>query len=155
MNRRLIALLLLLMTLPACAKAYYATRREMVERAEVIAIVDVEEIQPTSLQGKHWTYSESAEARVVKCVKGQLPERITLLGKESFICAQVNLHRGRCLVFLKKDTPGYAGCNWRASCIPIDKAGQLSWLPTPGSREVSTRVSLDRAERDIQADMHP
>ena len=146
-------LFLVLPAVPVQGKAYYATRQEMVARAEVIAIVDVAEIQKIKIQGSHWTYSESAQARVVKCLKGKLPDTITLLGKENFICAQVYFHQGRCLVFLKKDKSGYAGCNWAASCLPLDESGKVPWLATPESREASTPVPLEKAEEDIQLDL--
>src|SRR5687768_4422391 len=85
---------------PASAKAYYAPEHEMIERAEVIAIVDIARVELTKTKSKLFDYSEIAHATVHQTLKGTLPQAVKLYGGESFVCAQVHFARGRYLVFL-------------------------------------------------------
>jgi len=142
-------LLLLLLTLPVLAKAYHATRQEMLARAQVIAVVEVSEIQGVQIKGKHWTYSQRARARLLKPLKGKPADELVIYGGEDFECAQVQLHRGTCLVFLEPELEGYRGCNWGASCLPVAD-GRLPWLSGPETRHPDRESTLEQAEREIR-----
>ena len=123
----------------ALAKAAYAAEEQMIERAEVIAIVNVARVEKAETKGTHWTYSEIAHATVEQTLKGTLPQTVKLYGGEDFICAQVHFAVGRYIVFLRRDGELLVGCNWHLSVRPIkDKqaewyvAGEhmtLSWQP--------------------------
>jgi len=123
----------------ALAKAAYADEEQMIERAEVIAIVNVTRVEKATTKGTHWTYSEIAHATVEQTLKGTPPQTVKLYGGEDFICAQVHFPVGRYLVFLRRDGEVLVGCNWHLSVRPIkDKqaewyvAGEhmaLSWQP--------------------------
>ena len=109
----------------------------MVKRAEVIAIVNVTQVEKVKMKGAHWTYSESAHATVEQTLKGTLPQNVDLYGGEDFICAQVHFAVGRYIVFLRRDGELLVGCNWHLSARPIkDKQAEwyesgvtLSWQP--------------------------
>jgi hypothetical protein len=116
----------------AFAKAHYALEDEMIERAEIIAIVDISRVEEAKTKGTHWTYSEIAHATVQQTLKGTLPQTVRLYGGEDFICAQVRFAAGRYLVFLRRDGERLAGCNWHLSVRPIKEA-QVEWY-APGQR---------------------
>jgi hypothetical protein len=86
----------------AFAKAYYATEDEMIERAEVIAIVNVARVENAETKAEPFNYSEIAHATVEQTLKATLPQTVKLHGGESFICAQVHFTPGRHLVFLRR-----------------------------------------------------
>ena len=123
----------------ALGKAYYAAEEEMIERAEVIAIVNVTRVEKAKTKGTHWTYNEVALATVEETLKGTPPQTVKLYGGEDFLCAQVHFVVGRYIVFLRRDGELLVGCNWDFSVRPIkDKqaewyvAGErmtLSWQP--------------------------
>jgi hypothetical protein len=123
----------------AFAKAYFATEEEMIERAEVIAIVDISLVERAETNSQPFTYSEVAHATVHQTIKGTLPRTVDLYGGESFICAQVHFAPGRYLVFLCHDHELLVGCNWYLSVRPIrdtqiewyvpDELHKLSWQP--------------------------
>jgi hypothetical protein len=145
-------LCLMLLTLPALSKAYHATRREMVGRAAVIAIVEIDKVESSSHQGKHWTYSQKAEARLVRALKGKPSSSFVIWGGENFECSQVTLSKGTCLVFLEAEGEGYRGCNWGASCLPVVKE-RLKWLTGADSRQIDGESTLPQVEQDIAADL--
>lgn len=148
MLRTLIFFLLLLS--PVLASAYHATRSEMIQRAQLIAVVDIEPPVACRVQGKHWNYSQQAEARLVQSIKGGAPEKLTLYGGEDFECAQVNLKAGRFLVFLVAQGDGYSGCNWNASCLSIDASNRVAWMSQSGRREIDCKQPLDQVTERIR-----
>src|SRR4051812_28988739 len=97
---KIFTLLLLTLTLPLSSfgKAAYYGKREMIKQAEIIAIVNVSKVEPTTVKGKGWTYREVANIKVEKVLKGKLSETASLYGGENFICAQVHYQPGRQLV---------------------------------------------------------
>ena len=103
----------------ASAKAYYQTRDEMIDRAEVIAVVTITNIQDADAKGKTWTYRTAGDARAIRVLKGKLPAEFTLHGEETFICAQCPVTEGHFLAFLKKDGDLWTGSNWHLSLRPI------------------------------------
>ena len=106
------SLALLLSLCGVQAKAAYYPADWMITNAEVIAVVEITTVTTNSVKGKHWTYSETASAKVEKVLKGRLPSEVRLQGGEDFICAQVKYQPGRRLVFLQRDGELLAGINW-------------------------------------------
>src|SRR5687768_7031084 len=146
--RILVALLAFLPSV-AQAKAYIATRGEMVERAAAIAIVEIKSTEDVEVKGGHWTYAERADARVDEVIAGDLPSRaIWLHGQESFICARVDWRPGRFLVFLAQDGDLWVGSNWHLSALPIED-GIVQW-PDADSRTPKS-VPLEDALAEIRA----
>lgn len=111
----------------AFAKACFSSEDEMIERAEVIAIVDISRVEKTEAQGKDWKYSEVARATVQQTLKGKLSQAVDLHGGENFICAQVHFAPGRHLVFLRCDGEFLVGCNWHLG-VRLIKDTQVEWF---------------------------
>ena len=132
----------------ADAKAYYGLENEMIERAEVIAIVDISRVEKTETKSQPFNYREIAHATVQQTLKGKLPQEVQLDGGESFICAQVHFKPGRALVFLRRDGELLAGCNWHLSVRPI-KGTEVEWY-LPGERIALSWQSLDTVLARIQ-----
>ena len=132
----------------ADAKAYYAPEDEMIERAEVIAIVDISRVEKAETKSQPFDYGEIAHATVQQTLKGKLPKEINLYGGESFICAQVHFKPGRFLVFLRHAGEFLVGCNWHLSVRPI-KDTEVEWY-IPGERNNLSWQSLDTVLVRIQ-----
>jgi hypothetical protein len=151
-------------SLSSFGKAYFFTRSELIEKAEVIAIVTIEEpeaaksvgesIDPfadaTSASGKNWTYSQQAKVRVEKTLKGKIPDEVVMYGKESFICAQCTLSKGRFLAFLTKDGDLWVGANWQLSLRPI-QGEDVEWYLTEEQRYPMKFQKMDDVVLQIQA----
>lgn len=142
-----------LVSIPVGARAAYATRLQMVKRAVAIAVLDVGPVESRETKGRHWTYSQRAEAKVVETLKGQLPPVVKLVAGEDFICARTQLEEGRCLAFLTKDGEDYAGCNWHLSLRPVGPNNQIEWLQRPDSNLLQGKVSLETALKQIRQDL--
>jgi hypothetical protein len=135
------------LSLSAFGKAHFFARSELIDKAEVIAIVTIEEpeaaksvgvsIDPfadtSRASGKNWTYAQQAKVRVEKTLKGKIPDEIVMYGKESFICAQCTLSKGRFLAFLTKDDVLWVGANWQLSLRPIQEA-DVEWYVSEEQR---------------------
>jgi len=132
----------------ADAKAYYAPEDEMIERAEVIAIVDISRVEKTETKSQPFNYSQIAHATVQETLKGKLPKEIQLYGGESFECAQVHFTPGRSLVFLRHAGEFLVGCNWDLSVRPI-KDTEVEWY-VPGERHNLSWQLLDTVLARIQ-----
>ncbi len=117
----------------ACAKAYYAPKKEMIERADAIAIVDITKVGKAKKKGEHWTYYQKATGQVERMLKGKLDRTITLYGQEDFICASSMFSEGRFLLFLGKDGELWTGANWHLS-----------------SRRIMERKKEDRTEVGVE-----
>ncbi|MFN7140233.1 MAG: hypothetical protein ACK4UN_12935, partial [Limisphaerales bacterium] len=139
----------------AFGKAAYYGKHEAIRSAEIIAIVDVQQVAPTNVTGKGWTYSEVASGTVEQVIKGDLPTSVQLYGGENFICAQVNYKPGRHLLFLRRDGDLLAGCNWHLGVLSIendqvrwfadDKGISLGWAPLQTVlTEIKTTLENDR-----------
>jgi hypothetical protein len=137
MLRRLLPLLLILLALPGVvqARAYYAPKAEMIQRAEVIALVQILMVEKTDTKRKSWTYRQKATARVEQVLKGKVPQEITLYGQEDFICGQCRFAPGRYLLFLKRDEDLLVGSNWQFSIRPIT-GDQVEWYAGDKSLEL-------------------
>ena len=137
--------LLFLASLPVSAKAYFKTRAELVTDAVAIAVIELGEPEPskrefsdggdpfTSGKSGKWSYSQQTKAKVIRTIKGKLPEQFMMLGGEGFICAQCKLSKGRFLVFLDKDKDYWVGSNWHLSLRPI-KEDTVEWYVTNEQR---------------------
>lgn len=110
------------------AKARFYDRTELVQNSSHIAVVSIGPVTNGKWTGKHWTYTQSASAQVVKTVKGTLPETIQLWGGEEFECAQTQLHSGRYLAFLIQEGQHYVGSNWANSLREIQQGDALMWF---------------------------
>jgi hypothetical protein len=149
-----------MVSLPVSSKAAYATRLQMVNRADSVAVVNIGPVTDCKITGRHWTYAQTAQANVEQTLKGSLPVTIRLVGQENFECAQTKLKTGRCLVFLGRveaagssGEPLYAGCNWQASLCPVLDNGKLHWLLEPSSCFATDQVPLDTALKQIRQDL--
>lgn len=127
MKKILLSLLLLsLLSFVAHAKAYFSPQKEMVQRAEAIAIVQIKQIKHVHKQGSFWSYGQQAIGTVETSIKGDLPTDIEIYGKERFICAQSLFSKGRFLLFLRKDGELWIGSNWDRGIKAI-KNEKVAW----------------------------
>lgn len=130
----------------AYGRAYFFSRSELIHKAEVIAVIDLQapvKALPTGqdqdpfggdvAEGKHWSYAKQANARVVQVLKGKISKNFILYGNESFICAQCRLSKGRFLAFLRKDGDLWSGVNWNFSLRPI-RGEQVEWYVSDEQR---------------------
>ena len=62
----LLTLLMLSLPLPALSKAYFAGRKEMVEKADFIALVDVVAVEKCERKGESFSYSQKAPAQILQ-----------------------------------------------------------------------------------------
>ena len=113
------------------AKAYFASESEMIERAEIIAIVNISAVEQAETKSTPFNYYEIAHATVEQTLKGTLPKAVKLYGAENFICAQISYTPGRRLVFLRRDGDLLAGCNWHLGVRPI-KGEEVEWYKPEG-----------------------
>ena len=150
MKPLLLALLLGLAVVPqAMAKAYFQNETELVTLSTVIAIVEIAEPQPSEQKGTTWTYRQSATAKVISRIKGDIPDTFTLYGDETFICAQCQLKAGRFLAFLNRDADLWVGANWQLSLRPI-KDEKIEWYVVYEQRPAMTYQPSDKVLKRIQ-----
>lgn len=136
---------------PAYGKAYFAARKEMVDRADIIALVDLGAVEKCLEKGQYFEYQEKASAKVEKLYKGKLPNFCTIYGAETFRCAQMRLVPGRAIVFLKKDTPQYHGSNWHLSLNHIS-GDKINW-PAKDDERQQRETSFAEAEKQLKQDL--
>jgi len=113
------------------AKAAYTGLEDTIESAEIIAIVKAERTSAADIDGEHWHYRQSVDARVLGTIKGPVVERIEIAANRDFICAPVPYDApAYYLVFLARDAGHLATVNneWGALQI-VD--GQVEWPYTP------------------------
>lgn len=156
------SVILLASSWSAFGKAYFYKRSELIDKAQVIAIIDVGEPaatppevrgeDPFELANRNWNYRQQAKVRVEKILKGQLPREFTLYGKESFICAHCELAKGRFLAFLTKDGDLWVGANWQLSLRPI-REGEVEWYVSEEQRFPMKFQKLDDVVAQIQEAM--
>lgn len=144
----LITLLAMVLPWAALGKAAFFGKEAAIRKAEIIAIVDIEKVEPTEKKTKGWTYSEVAEAKVDRVLKGELPGTVRLHGGENFICAQVKYKPGKHLVFLHKDGDLITGVNWHLGALPIT-GDSVQWFATDASIELKP-TPLRNALKDIE-----
>lgn len=123
------------------AKAYFQSKKQMIESAQAIAVVSIGEVEAIEKKGKHWTYRQRAKIRVDSVLKGDLSDEFFIYGAETFICAQCNLKSGDYIVFLKKVGDLWTGSNWHLSLREI-KGDKVSWFA--GSTNWYEMIPVDR-----------
>lgn len=155
MKPLLLALSLCLATVPqAMAKAYFQNETELVTKSAVIAIIEIAEPQPSEQKGTTWTYRQSATAKVISRIKGDVPDTFTLHGNETFICAQCQLRAGQFLAFLNRDGALWVGANWNLSLRPIQD-GDIEWYAAPELHQAQSyqpRASVLKRIQELLAD---
>ena len=148
----LISALLLLATPATWAKAYYPSAREMIQKADFIALVKLQPPIALETKGDHWTYGEASNAELSKAIKGVLPANFKIHGRENFICAQCHFLEGENLVFLRKDHDLYVGQAWNISCLPV-KGGKVSWFTNLDARQSDVQTKLDDCIKQIKSEL--
>ncbi len=153
---KLAAILILVFSNSALAKARYAPKPEMIEKSCAIAIIEVKDVKKAKTQGEHWAYFELANAQVEKVIKGTLPASIELLGDEDFICERCQVKPGKYLAFLRPEGSKWACTNWYLSVRPIEGT-QVKWYDSDGGTTLSS-YPLNLVLKDIEKQMskaHP
>lgn len=151
----LLTLFMFSLPLAALSKAYIAGRKEMVQKADLIALLDVGAVEKCDRKGEPFSYSQKAQARVLKVYKGKCGGNLTIYGGENFICARLNIVPGKALAFLRKEkeNDAYTGSNWHLSLLPLTANGeQVKWFSGPQEREPG-QFSLAVARQDIKDDL--
>lgn len=131
------------------AKAYYPSAREMIQKADFIALVKLEPPVAIETKGANWTYAEASSAKLSKAIQGSLPANFKIHGKENFKCAQCHFLIGENLVFLRKDQDLYVGQAWNISCLPV-KNGKVTWFSNLDSRQPDAETKLDDCIKQIK-----
>ena len=127
MKRILMLLMLLGVASPCFANARYAQKKDMIEEAECIAVVNITKVEKANRKEKSWTYRQKAAATVEQCLKGDVKGEITIYGLEDFVCAQCRYEKGRFILFLRKDGSLWVGSNWHLGIRPI-KEKTVEWF---------------------------
>jgi hypothetical protein len=119
--------LVLMFAATAQAKAAYKGKVQMIETAEIIAVVRITGVEAASVKGKFWTYRQKASAKVDKVLKGKVSDSVSLYGDGDFICARCHFEVGRYLVFVERDGDLLIGNNCPLSVRKIT-AEKVEWL---------------------------
>ncbi len=149
--KKIIVIIILLILLPTIlfAKAYFAGKREMVEKAEVIAIIEIVNTEGVEKKGQHWTYRQKVIGAVEKTLKGNIQDDIIIYGMENFICAQCRFEKGRFLLFLQKDNGFWIGSNWHLGIRQI-KDGKIDWFKHDESPFDMEEKSVQEVTQEIE-----
>lgn len=152
--KKIIITLSLLILLPTIlfAEASYAGKKEMIEKAEAIAIVEIVNTEKVKTKGQHWTYSQKAIGTVEKTLKGNIQDGdgIVIYGLEDFICAQCRFEKGRFLLFLQKDNYFWTGSNWHLGIRAI-KDEEIDWFKNDTSPFDMEKRSLEEVTQEIES----
>ncbi len=149
--KKIVLLIVLICSFPTIlfAKAYFAGKNEMIERAECIAIVEISQTEKIDKMGNHWTYHQKAKGTVETLLKGNVSGDIEIYGMENFICAQCKFTKGRFLLFMNKDNNFWIGSNWHVGICCI-KDGNIDWFKDDTSPFETERQPLKEVILDIQ-----
>ncbi len=142
--------------LPVAAKAYIANRQEMTEQADLIVLGQIDKVRACNETGRPFNYSEEAQARVIKTIKGSCPPDIKILGGENFICARFHIESGKAILFLKKTEGGYRGANWHLSAMPVIKVKDEEMVHMADNaydRSTDKTLKLNEAMKIIKEDL--
>ena len=148
-----VLLILLFMTTSAFAKAYFAGKKEMIQQAQYIVLVNISKIENVTKQGNNWIYRQKASGTVEQCLKGEAAEEIEIYGMESFICAQSRYEKGRVLLFLRKDGDLWCGSNWHLGVRPVYD-NKVQWFKDDEFRFEFVETSLEDVISDIRRTLH-
>lgn len=145
------ALCAMLLADNAFAKAYYARKAEMIQKAEAIVVVNVTKVEAVQKQGKPWTYSQRTTAEVEQTLKGAVTGTIEIYGMESFICARCEYKTGRFLLFLRKgDEDFWHGANWHLGIRSITD-DKVNWFKDEKSLFEMTPQPLPDVVKEIES----
>ncbi len=137
---------------PAWAKAYYPTAKEMIQKADCIAVVQIEKCEEKETNISYG-YRQLSTATVKNTIKGTLPKTITILGAENFRCAHCSFPAGESLVFLNKAENGsYVGAAWGISNLFISD-GNLPWFKDLNTRQSDVKKSLKDVIAEIKKEI--
>lgn len=142
--------MLLAVISPCFAKAYYAPKKEMIQKAECIAIVEVTKVEKSEKKGKPWTYRQKASATVKRCLKGEAKGEIEIYGMETFICAQCRYEKGNFILFLRKEEGFWVGSNWHLGIRPITN-NKTQWFKDDETHFEMKETPLDDVIKKINA----
>ena len=135
----------------ASAKAYFQSKQEMIEKAEVIAVITISDVEPAEEKGKVWTYQQKGKATVESVLKGNIADEFQIHGSETFICASCPIKEGRYIAFLKKDGKLWTGSNWHLSLRPIDDDDAAQWHAADDNRYEMKSAPLKTVLAEINA----
>jgi len=127
MKRAVLGLLMAMAASSAVAKAYFAPRDVMIEKAEVIAVVDFTEVK--TVPGSERVtigIKQEVTATVQQVLKGEARSPLSIQIPTFVPCAVVSVSKGPHLVFLTRRLGKLAGSNWHYSYRPI-KDGRVLW----------------------------
>ena len=133
---------------PVSAKARFLGMTELVETADVIAVVEVTETREVEQVGEHWTYRQEADVTRVKMIKGRLPAFFRIHAQKDFICARASYEPGRYLVFLRAEKDLYTPVNHHLGALQIDE-DQVSWYADREKVWDRTSQPLDHVVEEI------
>ena len=148
MKQLLLFLMLVGIASPCFARARYAQKKDMIEEAECIAVVNITKVEKASKKEKSWTYRQKATATVERCLKGDVKGDITIHGLEDFICAQCRYEKGRFIIFLRKDGSLWVGSNWQLGIRPI-KGKNVQWFTDDKTLFEMKDTPLDKVVDEI------
>ncbi len=150
MKKIMLYLMLIGFASPSFAKAYYAPKKEMIQKAECIVIVEVTKVEKSEKKGKLWIYSQKASAIVKQCLKGDAKGEIEIYGMENFKCAQCHYKKGTFILFLRKEEGFWVGSNWHLGIRPITK-DNVQWFKDDEARFEMKPTPLDDVIKEIDA----
>ena len=150
MKKALLFLMLLGFASPCFATAYYAPKKEMIQKAECIIIVEITKVEKAEKKGKPWTYSQKASATVKQCLKGDVKGEIEIYGMENFICAQCRYKKGDFILFLRKREGFWVGSNWHLGIRPV-KEDKAQWFKDDETRFEMKETPLADVIKEIDA----
>lgn len=154
MKKLLAVLVLLGLTGTAFAKAYFSPKKEMIQRAEAIAVVNITSVIETNVDPvahvPGWAYRQKATAEVERSLKGDAKGTIEIYGLESFICAQCRYEKGKFLVFLRKENGRWVGSNWQPGIRAIT-GDNVAWLTKDDDAFESKPAPLADVLSEIEA----
>jgi hypothetical protein len=123
--------LLLSWNAPAWAVNELPREKQLVEKADAIAIVEFEEpvSNGTSPFEAQEAYSIKATAKTLSILKGKLPDTFEFHGGETIGCGPCIPVKGRAVVFLKKDGDKWVGAFRGPYALRPIVNGRTDWYP--------------------------
>ena len=131
------------------AKARFWTKRDMIEKSSVIALVEMKEVQ--HLQPTRQFGDQEATFTPIRILKGQMNARGEHVFTRCFYpCAITQVKPGTWLVFLQRKKDGKLfGFNWQLSYLAITNE-TVKWYK--GERTLSLKTTkLDTVVQEIQS----
>ncbi len=121
-------LVMLVISNPVFATARYMPKGELIQTAEIIAVVEINETSNVSVKGQHWTYRQAADAVTLQTIKGELPMRFVIHAKKSFICAWATYEaKARYVVFLQREGELYSTVNHQLGQFKVAE-DKINWF---------------------------